>query len=145
MALQLIKHLYKQIKNNTMPIISTAAITSLITLLAKKGLEKAFEKGGEKISEGAYNWVKSLFYKDNEPKNILKQIQEDPDNNEKINNAVAIINNSLEDNPQYELFLKEIIENLPKIENTINNSKNINTGNVNTNGGDFRIGDDYGA
>lgn len=127
-----------------MPIITTAAISALLTTLAQKGLDKAFETGGEKISEGAYNWIKSLFFKDNEPKKILKELQENPQNVKNISNATAIVNNSLEDNPQFEIFLKEIIEKLPKIENTISNSKNVNTGNINTKGGDFRIGDNYG-
>jgi organic radical activating enzyme len=127
-----------------MPIITTVAVTSFLTSLAQKGLDKAFETGGEKISEGAYNWIKSLFFKDNEPKKILKELQENPQNVENISNATAIVNNSLEDNPQFEIFLKEIIEKLPKIENTISNSKNVNTGNINTKGGDFRIGDNYG-
>lgn len=124
-----------------MPIITTIAITNLITQLAIKGLEKAFDTGTEKVSEDAYSWIKSLFYKDNEPKKILKELQEDPENTEKLSNATAIINNSLEDNPQFENFLKEIIEKLPKIENTIMNSKNVITGNVNTGGGNFINGD----
>lgn len=124
-----------------MPIITTVALTSFLTTLAQKGLDKAFETGGEKVSEGAYNWIKSLFFKDNQPKKILKELQENPQNAEKISNATAIVNNSLEDNPQFEFFLKEIIEKLPKIENTISNSKNVITGNVNTGGGNFINGD----
>ena len=127
-----------------MPIITTIAITSFLTTLAQKGLDKAFETGGEKISEDAYKWIKSLFFKDNEPKKILKELQENPQNAEKIGNATAILNNSIEDNPQFEIFLKEIIEKLPNKKNTIVNSKNVNTGNINTTGGDFRIGDNYG-
>lgn len=127
-----------------MPIITTTAITTLLSVLATKGLEKAFETGGEKISEGAFNWLKSLFYKDNEPKKILKELQESPDNEEKISNARAIITNSIEDNSTFENYLKEFLENLPQIENNISHSKNVNTGNVNTGGGSFRIGDDYG-
>ncbi|WP_333696430.1 hypothetical protein [Flavobacterium sp.] len=126
-----------------MPIITTAAITTLLSVLATKGLEKAFETGGEKISEGAFNWLKSLFYKENEPKKILKELQESPDNEEKISNARAIITNSIEDNSTFENYLKEFLENLPQIENNISHSKNVNTGNVNISG-NFRIGDDYG-
>lgn len=126
-----------------MPIITTVAITSLLTSLAQKGLGKAFESGVDNISEDAYNWVKSLFYKNNEPKKILKELQEDPQNLEKLSNAAAIINNSIEDDPKFEVYLKEILRKLPNIENTISNSKNVNTGNVNTEGGDFRIGDNY--
>lgn len=127
-----------------MPIITTKAITSFLTALAQKGLHKAFETGGEKVSEGAYNWIKSLFYKNSEPKKILKELQAEPQNLEKLSNAAAIINNSIEDDPKFEFFLKEIIEKIPMTMNTISNSKNVNTGNINTKGGDFRIGDNYG-
>ncbi|NRT16431.1 hypothetical protein HNP99_002798 [Flavobacterium sp. 28A] len=127
-----------------MPIITTVAITSLLSSLAQKGLDKAFESGVDNISGDAYNWIKSLFYNNNEPKKILKELQGDPQNLEKFGNAVAIINNSIEDDPKFEGYLKEILLKLPNIENTISNSKNVNTGNVNTEGGDFRIGDNYG-
>lgn len=123
----------------------TAAITTFLTNLALKGLDKAFETGSEKVSEDAYSWIKSLFYKNDEPKKILKELQEDSQNSEKLSNAVAIIENSIEDDPKFEVYLKEILEKLPNIENTISNSKNVNTGNVNTEGGNFRIGDNYGG
>lgn len=127
-----------------MPIITTAAVTVFLTALAQKGLDKAFETGSEKVSADAYNWIKSLFYKDSEPKNILKELQENPKNVEKLSNAAAIINNSIEDDPKFEAYLKEIIEKFPKIENHISSSKNVNTGNVYIEKGDFRIGDNYG-
>ncbi|GIZ09022.1 hypothetical protein [Flavobacterium sp. UMI-01] len=127
-----------------MPVISTVAVTAFLIKLAKKGLDKAFETGSEKVSEDAYNWIKSLFYKESEPKKILKELQEDPENAEKLSNAIAIINNSIEDNLQFQAYIKEIIEKTPKTQSTISNSKNVNTGNVNTAGGNFRIGDNYG-
>lgn len=124
-----------------MPIITTVAITSLLTTLAQKGLDKAFETGVENISGDAYNWIKPLFYKNDEPKKILKELQEAPENLEKLSNAAAIINNSIEDVPQFEVYLKEILEKLPKNENTISNNKNVITGNINTGGGNFINGD----
>lgn len=127
-----------------MPVISTVAVTAFLTTLAQKGLDKAFETGSEKVSEDAYNWIKSLFYKESEPKKILKELQEDPENAEKLSNAIAIINNSIEDNQQFQAYIKEIIEKIPETQSTISNSKNVNTGNVNTAGGNFRIGDNYG-
>lgn len=123
-----------------MPLI-TAAITAFLTTLAQKGLDKAFETGSERVSEDAYNWIKSLFYKNEEPKKSLNELREDPENKEKLSNALAIINNSIEDNPEFEAFLKEIIEKMPKTVNTISNSKNVITGNINTGGGNFINGD----
>ena len=124
-----------------MPIITAAAVTLFLTTLAQKGLDKAFETGGEKVSEGAYNWIKSLFYKNNEPKKILKELQEDPQNLEKRNNATAIIKNSIEDDLQFQAYLEEIIRKMSKNANTISNSKNVITGNINTGGGNFINGD----
>ncbi|MNT18984.1 hypothetical protein D3C72_1542160 [compost metagenome] len=126
-------------------MIMTVAITTFLTNLAQKGLEKVFETGSEKVSEDAYTWIKSLFYKNDEPKKILKELQEDSQNSQRLSNAVAIIENSIEDDPKFEVYLKEILEKLPNIENAISNSKNVNTGNVNTEGGNFRIGDNYGG
>lgn len=125
--------------------ITMAVITPFLIELGKKGIEKFSEKGFESISEAATTWIKSLFIKDNKPKKALLDLQKDPDNKEKQNIAKAIIENSIEDNPEFENYLKEILEKLPKIENTITNSKNVNTGNINTGGGDFRIGDNYGS
>ncbi|OYQ48673.1 hypothetical protein CHU92_00580 [Flavobacterium cyanobacteriorum] len=124
-----------------MPIVTTAAITGLLTTLATKGLEKAFETSGEKISEGALAWLKSLFYKNNEPKSSLKTLQDNPENMEAISNATAIINNSIEDNPEFIKYLEEAIHKFSKVENSITNSKNVITGNVNTGGGNFINGD----
>jgi hypothetical protein len=124
-----------------MPIITTVALTALLTNLATKGLEKAFETGGEKITEGALIWFKSLFFKDDEPKSIMKELQQAPDDKELLSKAVAIIENSVEDEPKHLEFINEILEKIPTVTNNIANSKNVNTGNVNTGGGDFRIGD----
>lgn len=121
-----------------------AIITPFLLELGKKGIEKFTEKGFESVSEDAISWFKSLFFKDDKPKKVLLELHEDPGNKEKLNIVKAIIENSLEDNLKYVNFLKAIIEKMPKIENTISYSKNVNTGNVNTRGGDFRIGDDYG-
>lgn len=122
-----------------MPIITTAAITSLITILSTKGVDKLVETGVENISTDAYNWIKSLFYKNEEPKNILKELQKNPNDSEQLSNAASIVRNSLEDNPLYEDYLNEIIQKLP--ENTISNSKNVITGNISTGGGHFVNGD----
>ena len=99
-----------------MSIITTAALTALATTLANKGLESAFENVGEKISDGAISWQE-----------VVK----------------GIIENSIEDNEQNLNFLKEIIQILPK-DNVISNYKNVNTGSIESKGGDVQIGDNYG-
>lgn len=124
--------------------VTMAIITPFLIELGKKGIEKFTEKGFENVSESAINWFKSLFFKDDKPKKVLLELQQEPENKEKQNIAKAIIENSIEDNSEFEVYLKEIIEKLPKIENTISNSKNVNTGNINSGGGNVQLGDNYG-
>lgn len=125
-------------------MITTVALTALLTNLASKGLEKAFETGGEKITEGALSWIKSLFFKKDEPKNIMKELQQAPDNPELLNKAVAIIQNSVEDDPKHLKFITEILEKVPRQTINVANSKNVNIGNINSGGGYIRIGDTNG-
>ncbi|CAI2769133.1 hypothetical protein [Flavobacterium collinsii] len=124
-----------------MPIITTAAITILLKSLAQKGIEKIVETGAENISSDAYSWLKNLFYKDNEPKKILKELRNNPADTDLLGNASAIINNSLEDNPLFEKYLEEIIKKAGAEKGSISNSKNVVTGNVSTGGGHFVNGD----
>lgn len=125
-------------------ISSVAILYPFLIEMVKKGVEKIVEKSSENLTDGSINWLKSLFFKDGEPKNTLKNLVSNP---ESIDNQVAvktIIENSIEDNPENETFLKELLQNLPKISNEITHSKNVNTGNVSTGGGNFRLGDNYG-
>ncbi|WES99320.1 hypothetical protein P2W68_06810 [Chryseobacterium arthrosphaerae] len=121
-------------------VITTALVTSLLLNLTQKGLEKAFETGGEKVSEGAINWVKGLFYKSGEPKKALKELQDDPTNPSKQEIVKGIVENSIEDNEDNLKYFEELIKNLPKSENTISNSKNVVTGNISA-GGNSIVGD----
>lgn len=125
-------------------ILTTAAITALLTTLATKGLEKAVETTGEKISENSISWIKSLFYKEDKPKRALIELQNNPNDNEKLMVAKGIIDNAIEDNPELEKYLEEIISKTQTVNNSISDSKNVNTGNINTAGGDLQIGDRYG-
>lgn len=118
-----------------------AVITPFLIELGKKGYEKFTEKGINSISEGAITWIKSLFIKDEKPKKALLELQEQPENKEKQNIVKAIIENSIEDNPEFAIYLKELIEKLPKNTNIISSTKNVITGNVNTGGGSFINGD----
>lgn len=121
-------------------IITTALVTGLLLRLGEKGLEKAFETGGEKISEVSINWIKSLFYKDGKPKKALKELQEEPENNGKQEIVKGIIENSIEDDEENKKYFEELIEKLPNIQNTISNSKNVVVGDI-TSGSSTIVGD----
>lgn len=135
-------------KLNIMPLLTTATIAVLYPFLielAKKSAEKVVDTSSERLTEGSIDWLKSLFFKNNEPKNALKELIKAPESKESQNVIKAIIENSIEDNPENEKFLKDILKELPTTANSIQNSKNVNLGNINTEGGNFRIGDDYGV
>lgn len=121
--------------------ITMAVITPFLIELGKKGIEKVVDTSSEKLTEGSISWIKSLFFKGDKPKNALKELIENPDNDEKQNAIKALIENSIEDNPEVKNYIDEIAEKFPHIQNSITNSKNVITGNVNTGGGNFINGD----
>lgn len=127
-----------------MAIITTAAITALVTSLAKKGLEKAFETTGEKLTEGALSWLKSIFYDEEKPKPVVEDLVQNPDSNARKKAVESLINIDLEDNPENQRFLEEVFEKTVETNISIANSKNVNTGNINSGGGSIHIGDNNG-
>lgn len=125
-------------------IITTIALTSLLTKLVDKSLDKTIEKTGDKISDGAVKWVKTIFCKeDGEPKNEVGKFLENPESETKIALLKSMIASDVEDNPSNKIFFEEIIDKLSKIDNSINisNSKNVNTGTINSGGGNIHFGD----
>ena len=128
-----------------MAIITTAAVTALVITLANKGLEKAFENVGEKVSDGAIDWVRGIFTKKGKTKKVLTDLKENPESEARQNAAKSVIEISLEENPQAKIFLEEIISKINSISNTnISKSKNVNTGNISSVSGNIQIGDKYG-
>jgi len=122
-------------------MILEIAITSLLTQIASKGAEQVFNSSISKITSDSIDWFKSLFFKNGAPKKVMDDLIKDPTNEQNLGIAKAIIFNSIEDNPQFEVYLKEILEKLPNIKNTITNSKNVITGDISTGGGNFINGD----
>ncbi|HRE76294.1 MAG TPA: hypothetical protein PLL09_00575 [Flavobacterium sp.] len=124
--------------------VTTTAIILLGKHLAEKGLEKAFDTTVGEISKNAVNWVKNLFTKDESVKTELVELQEKPESIARLNAVKAIIERDIEDNPDSEKYLQEIYDKLLNININITNSKNINTGNINSGGGNIQLGDNYG-
>ncbi|UMY64354.1 MULTISPECIES: hypothetical protein [unclassified Flavobacterium] len=131
-------------KERKMPLVTAATLAVLypfLTELGKKGIEKVVDTSSEKLTEGTISWIKALFFKDNKPKNVLQKLVENPNKVENQNAIKTLIENSIEDNPEVKNFIAEIAEKFPHIHNSITNSKNVITGNVNTGGGNFVNGD----
>lgn len=126
-----------------MPIITTAAITLLVSKLAEKGLEKAFDTTVEKLSEDALAWIKKIFITDGAPRQEIIDLQSKSYSPARRNAVSTILERDIEDNPDNKQYLEEIFEKLSRTEISVVNSKNINTGNINSQKGDIRIGDNY--
>lgn len=119
------------------PLTTTAAISALTGYLAKK-LEdnKSVQSFFDDFTEATVNWIKPIFIReDGAPEKALKDLQEKPDSivrQDAVKSSLAV---ALEDDPQAETFLLEmvaLIEDKKKRGEavTITNSKNINTGNI---------------
>lgn len=124
--------------------ITTTALVLLGKHLAEKGLEKAFETTGEEVSKNAVNWIKNLFKKDNQIRNELVELQQKPESTARLNAVNAVIERELEDNPEAEKYLQEIFNKILNVNSKIANSKNVNTGTLNSGGGNIQLGDNYG-
>ena len=124
--------------------ITTAAVVLLAKQLAEKGLEKVFETTGEEVSKNAINWLKGLFKKDENVAPELIELQEKPESPARLNAVKAIIEKDLEDNPDSETYFKEIYQKIFNATANFTNSKNINTGTLNSGGGNIHLGDSYG-
>lgn len=124
--------------------ITIAAIASLGKHLAEKGLEKAFDTSVEEVSKNAVEWVKNLFKKGTKANSELKELQEKPESAARLNAVKAVIERELEDNPDSEKYLQEIYNKVLNVTSNISNSKNVNTGTINSGGGNIQIGDIYG-
>lgn len=127
-----------------MPVITTAALTTLVVHLAKKGFEKAFENVGEKVSDKSISWLKSIFTKNGKEVKELEELEKKPESKARQNAARSLIEISLEDNPEAKSHLEEILTKLSSGNTLIQNSKNVNLGNIDSNGGDIQIGDRNG-
>src|SRR5690606_41412351 len=91
-----------------MPLLTATTLAILYPFLielGKKGIEKVVDTSTEKLTEGSISWIKSLFFKDDKPKNALKELIENPDNDEKQNAIKALIENSIEDNTEVKNYI----------------------------------------
>ena len=96
-------------------ITTLAVLYPFLIELAKKGADKILETSSEKLTSGSISWLKSLFFKDDEPKKALNELINAPGSLEKQTVIKALVENSIEDNPEYENYLNEILFFLMRI------------------------------
>jgi hypothetical protein len=84
---------------------------------------------------------------DDTPQPIVQQLADKPNSTARQQQLESMITVQLEEQPELEKAFRKLYENISateegaKVVNNIKNAKNTNTGNVNTGGGNFRIGD----
>ncbi len=112
--------------------ITTVVLVNFLSHLAKVGLEKVVENIADNSTNKTRKWLKSLFYDENKPKQVLQNLKNNPENEDFKKNAVQILKDSIKENPEFEKYLKELID------------KNIDAKNINNIKGDLKgsaIGD----
>ncbi|PRY21117.1 hypothetical protein CLV58_1537 [Spirosoma oryzae] len=125
--------------------VTVAAVVGYLAKTIKEN--KAFKEFTADLTEASVNWIRPIFLKeDSTPKEVLKELQEKPDSASRRKAAEAAIMTRIEDYPEEGHYLKEIFESINKknttSQNTVTNSKNVNTGNISA-GGNVSIGDKH--
>ena len=120
------------------------AATKIVSFLGEKAFEEVFETTVSEVTQDGIKWIKSLFFqKDGQPKEVLERLQEKPSSLARQNAAKAVIESELEDNPQVEKYLIELVKAIEAKSgnrSSISNSKNVNTGTIHS-GGNVTFGD----
>jgi hypothetical protein len=115
--------------------IALATIAFLSPYLIEGGKELAKSAGKE-----VWELIKKPFTSDKE-KALLTDLEKNPDNQIVQGKVIGKLEEYLEANPELLKSLTELLSKAKSESINISQSKNVNTGNVNTGGGDFRIGD----
>lgn len=131
------------------PLTTAAMIGGIVSFLGTKlSKDKSINNFFSEFSEATVHWIKPLFLEDDgTEKEIIKNLKDKPASAARKKAVESAFEMALEDDKSAEEHIKEMFEKVSttedggKIINNIINSKNVNTGNVNTNGGDFKIGD----
>lgn len=126
------------------PLTTTALISAVTTYLGAKLKEnESIDNFFNDFTEATVNWIKPLFLKDDgTEKEAIRKLKENPESEARNNMVKSILEVEIEDNPDSKSHLENMYQKITESGGmNIIASKNVNTGDVNTQGGDFRIGD----
>jgi len=128
-------------------ITTTGMIASIVDYLGNRlSKDNSINQFIFEFSEATINWLKPLFLKeDGTEKEIIKNLKEKPESKARKKAVESALEIGVEDSSEASVHVNEIFEKVSKAnkETSIANSKNVNTGTVNTNGGDFHLGDNF--
>ncbi|MEZ5040518.1 MAG: hypothetical protein R2828_11510 [Saprospiraceae bacterium] len=128
------------------PITSTAMIATVVGYLAKSLKDqKPLQAFFSEFTEATVNWIKPLFIKDDQPKEVLENLQKDPADALNQSDAQNALARGLRDTPGAEALLTamyaRIMDKKEKGEAiSISDSKNVVIGNMHA-GGNIIVGD----
>jgi hypothetical protein len=94
------------------PFTTTALIASVVTYLAKKVKDnQSVQDFFSDFTTATVNWIKPLFIKeDGTPEKIIKDLQEKPDSAARQDAIKSTLAVAVEDNPEAESLLREMIK-----------------------------------
>ncbi len=91
------------------PITTTALISGVVGYLTKNLKEnKTFTDFTKDFTSATVNWIRPLFLKDDQPKEVLENLQQKPDSEARQKAAEAAIATHIEDNPTARQWLEEM-------------------------------------
>lgn len=123
--------------------VTITAISTLISYWGGKAFDKVFDTTVDEFTKGSVHWLKSLFFKDSKPKEVLEKFEEKPESIARQNAIKATLESELEDNPEAEKYIMELVKAIEVKSGNgiiISNSKNVNTGSISA-GGSVITGD----
>ena len=120
--------LYYHKKHKTMEPISTAAIATVVGYLAKTLKDnKSIQTFFSDFTAATVNWIRPIFLEGEAPKEVLKNLQEAPDDDLNQTDVRTAIQRAVRNNPDAEKMLAEMAEIIRKKTGETNNSGNIMT------------------
>ncbi len=131
------------------PVTTSVLIATVVTYLAKTFSDsKSFEDFTNEFSNEVINWIKPIFLKPEtkEMKQSVELLKEKPSSKARFNGVKSLLEIELEENDKAKTLLEKMVREIKAKNNSIQsiatviNSKNVNTGSVNTGGGDFILG-----
>lgn len=129
------------------PVTTTIAISTVVGYLAKKLKDnKSVQSFFNDFTEASVNWIRPIFLRqDGSPKDVLSDLQVNPDSNAQQDVVKSTIAVALEKNSQAESIVREMAAIIQSKKDkgesiTISSSKNVNTGTVSA-GGNVMFGD----
>lgn len=91
------------------PITTAVLISGVVGYLTKTLKEnKTFADFTKDFTSATVNWIRPLFLKDDQPKEVLENLQQKPDSEARQKAAEAAIATHIEDNPAARQWLEEM-------------------------------------